>query len=351
MKLALATALACLIPSLAAALPQGNTGGGTVYYDTFGALYRMTSSGSGKTLLLPDDPLHRSRLEPSRQLHAGSRWYLVVMELAGQTYPNGKTRRELFVVREDADPAYTVQLTDQADVDMELLPRWMPGDAGVSFIARRWAFGAVSEGGVYSTGLVYDVSGNPVALTSQPGVPSVSVPLASWALPNQCCYTFQPDLGPDLWSFDWSPSGSQIVYDRFSAGALCVANAGSGASTVIYAGYVRTPAWSPDGTKIALMRQPGFTQISTVTPTGGSLKKIASGGTSWSVSSPSWSPTGSHLVFARFNNLELPLNTYDVYRTTSSGNGQTNLTNDVNSAFPLGVAVRSAGEFLRVSSA
>ena len=40
--------------------------------------------------------------------------------------------------------------------------------------------------------------------------------------------------------------------------------------------------------------------------------------------------------FARFNNLELPLNTYDVYRTPASGNGQTNLTNDVTSAFAIG---------------
>lgn len=339
MKLALATTLAFLIPSVASALPQGgNTGGGTVYYDNFGALYRMTSSGSGKTLLLPDDPDHRSRLEPSRQLHAGSRWYLVVMELVGATYPNGKPRRELFVVREDGNPTYTVQLTTQADLDMELLPRWMPGDAGVSFIARRWdlGLGLVSEGGVYSANLVYDGSGNPVALASQPGAPTVPVPLASWALPNQCCYTFQPDLGPDLWSFDWSPSGSQIVYDRFSVGELRVANAGSGSSSVIYAGYVRTPAWSPDGSKIAFMRVPGFSQISTIAPTGGTPKKIASGGTSWSVSSPSWSPTGSHIVYARFNNLELPLNTYDVYRTTASGNGQTNLTNDVTSAFPVG---------------
>ena len=77
----------------------------------------------------------------------GQRWFLQLREIVGDSYPSGLPRRELFAVREDDGEAFTVQLTDQPD--LEPLPegsaslfwgfvRWGIGDAEISWIARRW---------------------------------------------------------------------------------------------------------------------------------------------------------------------------------------------------------------------
>ena len=83
------------------------TGGGTIYFADNGLTYTMNSDGNNKTpLVLSDNPGN-----PSRALYGGHRWFLQTRQIAGQYYPNGDTRREVYAVRDDA--AIEVQLSDE----------------------------------------------------------------------------------------------------------------------------------------------------------------------------------------------------------------------------------------------
>ena len=80
--------------------PPPPTEGGTIYYSAFDfpkptetaevySVYSMATDGSGKTLLLSN---MKRLLEPSELLHAGERWFLSFVEIAGETYPDGNPR-------------------------------------------------------------------------------------------------------------------------------------------------------------------------------------------------------------------------------------------------------------------
>ena len=277
--------------------------------------------------------------EPSRLLHGGHRWFLEVQDVPGQTYPSQSslnTRREIVAVRDDGNPAYAVMLTTQVDLETNGNVRWLPGDGQVSWVARRWSGAQIVEAGVYSAAVNFDGAGNVTGLAAQPLVPTIATSLVPWTGSLGSGW-FQNDLGPDLLEYDWAPSATQVAYGRFSATELRIATVGGGDALVYASPWIRMPVWSPDGSKIAFKSSPGnFGGLYTISPAGANLKRIVKNGTQYSVERPAWSPTGSHLVYARFNSGSFAISNYfDVYRITAVGTGEANLTSTVGTALPI----------------
>jgi hypothetical protein len=311
---------------------SGSTGGGTIYFNAASGFSAMNSDGSAKIAL----PVAQWS-EPSRVLHGGHRWFLQVQDVPTEgTYPLShsvyNTRRELFAVRDDGG---SLQLTNQLDLEAnsETLAsaRWMPGDAQISWIARRWGVSEVIAGGVYTANVVYDVAGNIIGLSAQPSAPSISLSLVPWS--GTGGYWDGGDNAPDIRSHDWDPNGTQVVYDRFSQRELHIASYSSNRLLLAGNGVV-APVWSPDNTLIAFGSSGG---IDTISPAGTGLKNIVKNGARNSVYYPQWSPTGSNLVYQwQDHSRGFPYPT-DIYRATATGGSATNLTGDISGyVFPIG---------------
>jgi len=101
----------------------------------------------------------------------------------------------------------------------------------------------------------------------------------------------------------WSPDGTKIAYISSVSGSsgLYVVDVGSGAVTTLTTARSYEPSWSPDGSLIAFVRGNGNyakdREIATITPDGMVLKLLTNNNVE--EGSPDWSPDGSQIVFHR----------------------------------------------------
>jgi hypothetical protein len=321
------TVLALGATCAAAARPPGggDTGGGTIYFTVSLSrdqvqVWSMNSDGSGKTAL----PVYLAG-EATRQLHGGRRWFALLQRVGA--YPDGKDQYELFAV---SDAGESVQLTsDQNLKEFERCPvRWAPGDAAVSWVARKVdADGNWIEGGIYSAGISFDPGTGVPSLVTNPTllVPSEPRSNENWG------------LVPSIEYHDWSPDGDRIAYTHLvgSTGrlliTLTVIDLSSGESSVLLEDSGNEIEWSPDGNTIAFSSGAG---IETISLADGARRLVIAqvfSGQYYSllVGYPQWSPGSSRIAYWYAKN---PLKNgaeYDVHRIAPSGSGDTNLTRDV----------------------
>jgi hypothetical protein len=303
---------------------SGNTGGGTIYFSAgFGAsfgLNSMNSDGRGKTAL----PLN-VRGTPSRLLHGGHRWFLTSRRIVDETYPNGGFRQEKFAVRDDGNEDFTVQLTDDPDLQFLSLI-WAPGetaDAGfVSGFARRWVFDGVDwvidpdSVGIYTATVLFDEQGNVTGLAAAPA-PLVSVGVVA----------DEGEWWPAAynWHFDWSPDLTEIVYSNADRSALLTLDLITGEVWTLTTGNFPWGAkWSPAGNLIVFSNGSG--NIETIAWDGTGRKEIIRADVTYYYLYPDISPTGSHIVYARIPHGSLE---GDLYRATISGATKVNLTKGI----------------------
>ena len=294
----------------------GNTGGGTIYYThaCCRSMWSMNSDGSNQTHLGIG-----TYGPPSMARYGGKRWFLHTMPTAPtpqEFYPNGDQRVEVVALSEDYDYyvndnsttkiLLTNDITLQTQGDGLYSLHWVAGDK-ISFKARRWSGSTVSEAGIYTASLQFGPDGSPIGLVAQPTAPAISFPLDA----NQW---------PNVRSYGWDPTATQVAYDNSSA--LWVADIFGNPHQRIYNTWVLTPQWSPDGNTIAFANSNNG--ISTIRPNGTHLTEIIRRTSTWGFSRPFFSPPGSHIVFYGIN---VPTGDEDIFRATSSGNSQTNLTN------------------------
>lgn len=300
----------------------GSTGAGTIYFMSgSGANYGMSSmnsDGSSKTAL----PLNVTGI-PSRTLHGGHRWFLTRRTIVGETYPNGLARREVFALRDDGDEEFTVQLTD--DPDLEFLPGmcWAPGETAntglFSGFARRWIFDGVDwvidpdSVGIYTATVLFDEQGDVAGLAAAPAL-LVSVGVVPASSPGQ----WWPDAYN--WHFDWSPDLTEIVYSNADRSALLAQDVFTGEVRTLTTGKSPYGAkWSPAGNLIVFGT--GYGTIETIAPDGTGRKEVIRAGAMY----PDISPTGSHILYMYpYGGSE-----GDLFRATMSGATKVNLTSGI----------------------
>jgi hypothetical protein len=317
---------------------------GTIYFgeyvqsDDIHLYYKMKGDGSEKTLI--SAPFINA---PSSALHAGERWFLKFMEVAGAPYPNGEPRKELFVASETGVLA---QLTDDSSLEPNIVegsddacPHWATHmgivDGKISYLAKRWLGGVVVEYGLYEAYI--DPEGLPNHPTLEPFLTAVD-----WFLQK-----------PEEWhggilkgDYDWSPDGLEIVYANFGWNGskntwlgLWRADAYTGFEYQLTTdGW--NPRWSPDGIKIA------FHGPSSSGESGVDIEKVNADGTSrttiipdppnsgWNITigGPHWSPTGEHIIFQHRKYKfvgGIIRSVFNIHRATAEGGDEIDLTKDI----------------------
>jgi hypothetical protein len=270
---------------------------------------------------------------PHYSVHGGHTWTVRWAEVPGETYPNGQARREASAVRDDGT---VVALTNQPDLQVNERGSgsnpWTPDGLRLAWTARRWANGAVSEGGLYVAELTFDADGGITGLAAQPAAPAFARPLVidsnGWAVTK--------GLAPDIRSFSWAPDGTQFVYGGLtsidSVGNQRVAVADlAGADRFLVAGGLLVQ-WSPDGGRILFFERRS-SAYHTVAPDGSGDKQVIGGSSRTSLGGAYWSPTGSHIAYFQSSNTT---HKSSVYRVAATGGSATNLTSDLDDAFTQG---------------
>lgn len=316
--------------SLQAAKPGSGGGGGggsptgTIYfysppYYGDGLYYSMKADGTQKTPL----GLTGNNASPSLLTHGGKRWFLQKLPVSGVDML-GNPRAENFAVREDG--VIAVQLTD--DPTMHINLDWTPvetaSDAIVAGLGRRWnADGTpdVASMGVYVATLHFDAAGNVLGFD---GTPEFLVSIG----------VVDPDGTGHLWwdgySVSFSPDMSRLVAGHYyTTNGLRIVDVTTGDQTPLISGQAHSPAWSPDGTKIAFAINPtDFPgRIDVVSPDG--TGRITVFKARWGyeyLSKPSWSPDSAYIAF-QFS--VLASWTDEVYRVPVGGGKAVNLTGDI----------------------
>ena len=229
--LAIAVAIGLLCSAVALAgkpsTPPGSNGGGVIYFSWNGDLYTMNDDGS-KVVQVADFPYEYGPWgDPSRQLHAGKRWFVQTKDVLGEFYPdfhpNGIRKdfanRRVLVALSDAGDV--VELPIAADLEPLEAPKWTVGDGCLSWAGRRWdidpqseSYATVLEGGLYVTPLAFDAAGNVSGVAASSSLLVPFVPL----VPSNAYRQFNDFTdGPDMYNHDWAPDGIHFVFDAVSA--------------------------------------------------------------------------------------------------------------------------------------
>ncbi|MHC4848537.1 MAG: TolB family protein [Planctomycetota bacterium] len=261
--------------------------GRTVYFATNSVLKAVdTENGS--------EPYVPNVLIPSSRLHDCQRWYLEWI-VTGLTTPNGEPARGLRARSESGERVTLMEPDENRTTDTSDFPlRWAKDDSFVSLIALDWSGADVSS----------HIVRIPVAWTD--GRPEADPLGEEKFVPSST-------LGPadsTIHVFDWSPSGTKIVYSRILASTgesdIYLHDVENRSSKFLVDGD--WPAWSSSGpdelAPIVFSDYEGFDPgLYTIYSDGSARTRItpywSSTGGNMRHGSPVWSPGGDRIAMTR----------------------------------------------------
>jgi Tol biopolymer transport system component len=153
-------------------------------------------------------------------------------------------------------------------------------------------------------------------------------------------YLESPELyRVDLWTHDWSPDETKIVYTKRNA-TMYVADLGTGSESYLTLTAGCNPRWSPDGTKIVFLElylSVWYGGLGTIRPDGTDeqiiVERSSKGSTTKNVHEiPDWSPDSKYLVYAWFVGKKGPSGGYFIYIVEANGDNPTCLTDDISNS-------------------
>jgi Tol biopolymer transport system component len=147
---------------------------------------------------------------------------------------------------------------------------------------------------------------------------------------NPTPLTSTPNVHTPVWSYDHT----KLTFAMFglildpAANNIWTMNADGSGKTMITGSidHDAWPRWSPDGSKVAFIRNisSGVNQLMTVTADGATVVQIDPE----YASTFDWSPSGTKLVYARVVTGGQPGGEFDIYSANADGTGQSNLSAD-----------------------
>jgi CxxC motif-containing protein (DUF1111 family) len=126
----------------------------------------------------------------------------------------------------------------------------------------------------------------------------------------------------------FSPDGTQLVFANIDSNIAVMNNDGTNDQKLTGNGEDTSPAWSPDGTKIAFASQrTGRWQIFTMDPDGSNVVNISNSFTN--DLEPGWSPDSNQIAFVRRPAFGGGIQFSDIWSMDQNGANQTQLTSTI----------------------
>jgi hypothetical protein len=307
---------------------------GTVFfkYNDGGGMnmWSMKADGSEKTELGIDYCIDRGWITfgaLSRLKHGDHYWFIRFMPVGG-SYPDGEPIRELFAVRDDG--ALEVQLTDDPSLATFKYARafeWGINDNEITWSAKRWTEDPVPiDFGIYTAAISFDSNGDVTGLSE--------TPYLFWD--TGYIYNSNNDYYiPDVKRFDWSPDGNNLVLAKWNLDMYNVDLQADSESSLGTSGY--KVSWSPDGSKIAFLRESSLRTINQDGTNEQILVAAIHKGKDRFVDNEriDWSPDSNHVTYTWqvVNRISPPDSDHYVYRVDVNSGKKTSMTNDLEDAY------------------
>jgi hypothetical protein len=231
----------------------------------------------------------------SWEKHNEHYWYVGLVSITDETYPDGEPRHEIYAIRDDNTMGF--QMTDDENMAFPTTnwggqPMWVPGDDMISWVASYWTpveGGSPTQGGfgVYEAEVEYDDDGNVAGL----GDPSFAYDAGYFHYTTQTESLYYPDVR----AYDWSPDLGKIAFLRTEGYIYIDSVPASGSPTQLVQGY--SPKWSPDGAMIAFSRHHELNVINTDGSGEENLVTVKSTKGVTDVWGYHWSPDSKYLVY------------------------------------------------------
>jgi hypothetical protein len=303
---------------------------GTIFYlqietGVGSSIWSMDGDGTDKTEVTDVVSGSEGMMSISLEKHDGDHyWYVYFLRTMG-THPDGNPQTQMWAIRDDNTKA-TKLMDDTSMVYMGWNGPivWVSGDAFVSWASWKVAAdGTVSDPGIYKASITFGTTDD---------APSLGDISLVWSAGT---YYFKSSdeyrtagVNPR-----WSADGEKVVFADLNFGRTVVDfSGGSPAKTVL--GGSGSALWSPDGSKLAYIRNDA---LHTMDPDGtddATLHTLrANKATIKSMGSPFWSPDGKFLAYTEISLKKATFQiTADVYIVGADGKGNTCVANDISTA-------------------